>query len=160
MEVVLAVMVITVVVIGIGALIQQGSTAQLPAPSASDDVILGSTIPLDGSSRSQELRLSRREQGYHSLLTGKSGRAHIERSDVAILPRAAVVGEAMVALALADQLLHTFGGDTIGDLQAAVRRRRARSIWPRGGAARAQQGVSALPDNAAAEATPVVGTDA
>lgn len=94
------------------------------------------------------------------LLTGRSGRAHIERSDVAILPRAAVVGEAMVALALADQLLHTFGGDTIGDLQAAVRRRRARSIWPRGGAAKAQQGVSALPDNAAAEATPVVGTDA
>lgn len=94
------------------------------------------------------------------LLTGKSGRAHIERSDVAILPRAAVVGEAMVALALADQLLHTFGGDTIGDLQAAVRRRRTRSVWPRGGAAKAIQGVSALPDNAAAEATPVVGTDA
>jgi len=93
------------------------------------------------------------------LRTGKTGRAHIERSDVAILPRAAVVGEAMVALALADQLLSTFGGDTIGDLQAAVRRRRARSQWPRGGAA-AASGVSALPDNAAAEATPVQGQDA
>jgi chorismate synthase len=92
------------------------------------------------------------------LLTGKSGRAHIERSDVAILPRAAVVGEAMVALVLADQLLTTFGGDTIGDLQAAVRRRRARSTWPRGGGAKAG-GLSSLPDNAAAEAT-VVGMDA
>ena len=39
---------------------------------------------------------------------------------MAILPRAAVVGEAMVALVLADQLLVTFGGDTIGDLRAAV----------------------------------------
>ena len=80
---------------------------------------------------------------------------------MAILPRAAVVGEAMVALALADQLLHTFGGDTIGDLQAAVRRRRARSTWPRGGCRRARPPApDALPDNAAAEATPVVGTDA
>ncbi len=94
------------------------------------------------------------------LLTGRSGRAHIERSDVAILPRAAVVGEAMVALALADQMLHTFGGDTMGDLQAAVRRRRTRSMWPRGGAPKAARDVTALPDNAAAEATPVVGADA
>ena len=76
------------------------------------------------------------------------------------VPRAAVVGEAMIALALADQLLHTFGGDTIGDLQAAVRRRRARSRWPRGGTATALAAPDALPDNAAAEATPVTGTDA
>jgi chorismate synthase len=96
------------------------------------------------------------------LRTGKHGRAHIERSDVAILPRAAVVGEAMVALALADQVLHTFGGDTIGDLLAAVRRRRGRSQGPRGGrmVGPAGDAPDALPDNAAAEATPVVGTDA
>ena len=94
------------------------------------------------------------------LRTGKPGPAHIERSDVAILPRAAVVGEAMVALALADQLLHTFGGDTIGDLLAAIRRRRARSAGPRGGAAAGAAVQDALPDNAAAEATPVAGTDA
>jgi chorismate synthase len=94
------------------------------------------------------------------LRTGKPGRAHIERSDVAILPRAAVVGEAMVALALADQLLHTFGGDTIGDLLAAVRRRRARSAGPRGGTAAGASAPDALPDDAAAEATPVAGTDA
>jgi chorismate synthase len=94
------------------------------------------------------------------LRTGQAGRAHIERSDVAILPRAAVVGEAMVALALADQLLHTFGGDTIGDLQAAVRRRRVRSRWPRGGGATTAAAPDALPDNAAAEATPVTGMDA
>ena len=66
------------------------------------------------------------------LETGEVRRAHIERSDVAILPRAAVVGEAMLALALADALLADLGGDTIGDLRAAVRRRRARSMGPRG----------------------------
>jgi chorismate synthase len=65
------------------------------------------------------------------LVTGESGRAHIERSDVTVLPRAGVVGEAMVALALADALLTSFGGDSMGDLLAAVRRRRRRSAGPR-----------------------------
>jgi len=86
------------------------------------------------------------------LATGQSGRAHIERSDVAILPRAAIVGEAMVALVLADALMTTFGGDTIGDLHAAVRRRRARSVGPRGRSGAGEQEIR--PENAAAEATP------
>jgi chorismate synthase len=98
------------------------------------------------------------------LRTGRLGRAHIERSDVAILPRAAVVGEAMISLVVADALLTTFGGDTIADLQAAVRRRRLRSRGPRGGAesggTTAEALPDALPDDAAAEATPVVGADA
>ncbi len=61
------------------------------------------------------------------LATGEPGRAHIERSDVTVLARAAIVGEAMVALVLADELLYSFGGDTIGDLRAAVTRRRRRT---------------------------------
>ncbi|MEP7082192.1 MAG: chorismate synthase [Chloroflexota bacterium] len=61
------------------------------------------------------------------LATGEPGRAHIERSDVTVLPRAAIVGEAMVALVLADQLLFSFGGDTMSDLRAAVTRRRRRT---------------------------------
>jgi chorismate synthase len=94
------------------------------------------------------------------LATGRPGRAHIERSDVAILPRAAVVGEAMVALVLADALLATFGGDTMGDVLAAVRRRRLRSRGPRGEAVAEAAAPAALPDDAAAEAIPVAGTDA
>jgi chorismate synthase len=97
------------------------------------------------------------------LATGLPGRAHIERSDVAILPRAAVVGEAMVALVLADALLATFGGDTMGDLLAAVRRRRARSVGPRRGRSASSArdaGVAALPQDAATEATPVSADDA
>jgi chorismate synthase len=61
------------------------------------------------------------------MVSGEAGRAHIERSDVTVLARAAIVGEAMVALVLADELLYSFGGDTIGDLRAAVRRRRRRT---------------------------------
>ncbi len=72
------------------------------------------------------------------IVSGEAGRAHIERSDVAIMPRAAIVGEAMAALVLADALLTSFGGDTIGDLRAAVARRRRREKrpqlkWPRSG---------------------------
>jgi chorismate synthase len=61
------------------------------------------------------------------MATGESGRAHIERTDITVLPRAAVVGEAMVALALADELLVSFGGDSMADLRAAVARRRRRT---------------------------------
>jgi len=61
------------------------------------------------------------------MTTGESGRAHIERSDVTVLARAAIVGEAMVALALADELLYSFGGDSMADLRAAVARRRRRT---------------------------------
>jgi chorismate synthase len=61
------------------------------------------------------------------ITTGVPGRAHIERSDVTVLPRAAIVGEAMVALVLADELLYAFGGDSMGDLRAAVARRRRRT---------------------------------
>ena len=92
------------------------------------------------------------------LESGEVRRAHIERSDVAIIPRAAVVGEAMLALALADALLADLGGDTIGDVRLAVRRRRRRSEGPRGRAA-APGLLGALPDNAAVEATLVEGSD-
>jgi chorismate synthase len=42
--------------------------------------------------------------------------ATIERSDVCAVPAAAVVGEAMVAIVLADALLEKFGGDSIEEL--------------------------------------------
>ena len=61
------------------------------------------------------------------LATGEAGRAHIERSDVTVLARAGIVGEAMIALVLADELLYAFAGDTMGDLRAAVARRRRRT---------------------------------
>ena len=44
---------------------------------------------------------------------GTVGDAAVERSDVCAVPAAAVVGEAMVALVLADALLEKFGGDSL-----------------------------------------------
>jgi chorismate synthase len=54
------------------------------------------------------------------LTTMTESAAAIERSDVCAVPAAAVVGEAMVALVLADALVEKFGGDSIGELESAM----------------------------------------
>jgi chorismate synthase len=54
------------------------------------------------------------------LATMSSSPAAIERSDVCAVPAAAVVGEAMVALVLADALLERFGGDSLAALTRAM----------------------------------------
>jgi chorismate synthase len=63
--------------------------------------------------------------------------AAIERSDVCAVPAAAVVGEAMVALVLADAAIERFGGDSMTDLEhhhaEAMRAVRDRLTPSRGG---------------------------
>ena len=54
------------------------------------------------------------------LTTMVESPAAIERSDVCAVPAAAVVGEAMVALTLADALLERFGGDSVAALDRAM----------------------------------------
>lgn len=51
------------------------------------------------------------------LRDGSEGDAAVERSDVCAVPAAGVVGEAMVALVLADALLEKFGGDSVGEVR-------------------------------------------
>ena len=53
------------------------------------------------------------------LTTLEAAEAAIERSDVCAVPAAAVVGEAMTALVLADAFLEKFGGDALADIQAS-----------------------------------------
>ena len=61
------------------------------------------------------------------LVTGDAvDKAHYERSDISVVPAAGVVGEAMVMLTLADAMLDTFGGNTIGDTRDALDRYVAR----------------------------------
>ncbi len=59
------------------------------------------------------------------LATGKPATTRYERSDVCAVPRAAVVGEAMVAFVLANALLEKLGGDSLAEMRprfAALRR--------------------------------------
>jgi len=51
------------------------------------------------------------------LRDGSEADAATERSDVSAVPAAAVVGEAMVALVLADALLEKFGGDSMSEVR-------------------------------------------
>ncbi|HUJ25993.1 MAG TPA: chorismate synthase [Myxococcales bacterium] len=64
------------------------------------------------------------------LMTGLPDEAHVERSDTCAVPAAAVVGEAVVALCVADALLTKLGGDSMDELFAALRLawRRARPL--------------------------------
>jgi chorismate synthase len=62
------------------------------------------------------------------LTTMELSPAAIERSDVCAVPAAAVVGEAMVALVLADALLEKFGGDSIDELLDNWRAYRTRLV--------------------------------
>jgi chorismate synthase len=50
------------------------------------------------------------------LANGKPTGTHYERSDFCAVPRAAVVGEAMVAFVLADALIEKLGGDSLAEL--------------------------------------------
>jgi chorismate synthase len=50
------------------------------------------------------------------LATGQKVEAHYERSDVCVVPAAGVIGEAMVALVLAEAFLEKFGGDSMEEI--------------------------------------------
>lgn len=50
------------------------------------------------------------------LRTMKPAKAHVERSDACAVPAAAVIGESLVCLVLADALLTKFGGDSMQEI--------------------------------------------
>jgi chorismate synthase len=54
------------------------------------------------------------------VVTKETFLASVERSDVCAVAAASVVGEAMVAITLADALLEKFGGDSIRELSRNV----------------------------------------
>jgi chorismate synthase len=54
------------------------------------------------------------------LAAGEPAATRYERSDICAVPRAAVVGQAMVACVLADSLLEKVGGDSLAEMQPRV----------------------------------------
>jgi chorismate synthase len=65
------------------------------------------------------------------IATHEPAEALRERTDSCTVPAAAVVGEAMVALVLADAYRQKFGGDHIDDVLEAVRAYEERIRWRR-----------------------------
>ncbi len=63
--------------------------------------------------------------------TKEPEQAHKERTDSTVVPAAGVVGEAMMAIVLADAYREKFGGDHIDDVRAAIAAYRERIDWRR-----------------------------
>ena len=105
-------------------------------PERSGRSVTGTTRPTNnagglegGVTNGQDLRVSAWMKPISTLMkplrsidltTMTESEAAIERSDVCAVPAAAVVGEAMVALVLADAVVDKFGGDSIAELERAV----------------------------------------
>jgi len=58
-------------------------------------------------------------KSVHSI-SGEAVEAHIERSDTCAVPAAAVIGESLLALVLAEFVLEKFGGDSLAELLPRV----------------------------------------
>jgi len=56
------------------------------------------------------------------IATKKTADALVERADVCAVPAAGVIGEAVVAIDIADAVLEKFGGDSIGETSASFKR--------------------------------------
>ncbi len=54
------------------------------------------------------------------LATKEAFKAQYERSDTCVVPAAAVIGEAMVAIVLAQAVQEKFGGDSLEELKTNV----------------------------------------
>jgi len=55
--------------------------------------------------------------GSVDLATGEAKPAFAERSDVCAVPAAGVIGEAMLAIVLAEAFLEKFGGDSMSEIR-------------------------------------------
>jgi chorismate synthase len=127
--------------IGLGALAARRPGSQVHdeittvAGAGSDEVVV--TRPTNragglegGVTNGQELRITGYMKPISTLMKPlrsvdltslDEAPAAIERSDVCAVPAAAVVGEAMVCLILADAVLERFGGDSMRQLEAHFR---------------------------------------
>ena len=52
--------------------------------------------------------------------TGQAVKAHYERSDVCAVPSAAVIGESLLVLVVAEALLQKFGGDSMAEIRPRI----------------------------------------
>lgn len=126
--------------------------AELPGSQAHDEIVLpadGRTsrdLPLGrptnragglegGVTNGEDIRVTAHMKPIATLMrplrsvdlaTMTESLATVERSDVCAVPAAAVIGEAMVCLVLADALLEKYGGDSVGELLDHVAATRAR----------------------------------
>jgi chorismate synthase len=134
--------------IGIGPAVAEAPGSRvhdeiLPGPDATGEASIPLSRPTNnagglegGVTNGQDLRVTAYMKPISTLMkplrsvdltTMTVSPAAIERSDVCAVPAAAVVGEAMVAIVLADAVLEKFGSDSIEELVANWKAFRART---------------------------------
>jgi chorismate synthase len=116
------------------------AVATLPGSRVHDEIVPGPPLPVGvarptnnagglegGVTNGEDLRVTGYMKPISTLMqplrsvdlaTMHESPAAIERSDVCAVPAAAVVGEAMVAIVLADALIEKFGSDSVSELVA------------------------------------------
>jgi chorismate synthase len=73
--------------------------------------------PIDLRAAIKPISTMLKPMGSVDLKSKEKVQAHYERSDICIVPAAGVIGEAMVALVLADAFLEKFGGDSVVEIE-------------------------------------------
>jgi len=73
--------------------------------------------PIDLRAAMKPISTMKRPMRSVDLVSKERVEAHYERSDVCVVPAAGVIGEAMVALTLADAFLEKFGGDSVAEIE-------------------------------------------
>ena len=77
--------------------------------------------PIDLRAAMKPISTMKRPLRSVDLVSKERVDAHYERSDVCVVPAAGVIGEAMVALTLADAFLEKFGGDSVAEIERNLR---------------------------------------
>jgi len=114
------------------------AVARLPGTAAQDPIRWGAGRPMRTSNRAggteggttngeplvlrgamKPIATTVTRQDSVDLHTGQDTKMEYQRSDVCAVPAAGVVGEAMVALVLADVVHEKFGGDNVAETRAA-----------------------------------------
>ena len=90
-------------------------TSILPGASASGE--LADLLEAEWSAARPGEPVVRRPLGTADMVTKEPVQAAYERSDWCVVPAAGVIGEAMVALVLADAFLQKFGGDSLVEMK-------------------------------------------
>ncbi len=77
--------------------------------------------PVDLRAAIKPISTMKKPMASVDLATKERVEAHYERSDVCVVPAAGVIGEAMMALTLADAFLDKFGGDSMTEIGRNLR---------------------------------------
>jgi chorismate synthase len=119
--------------IGVGIEVSRSTGSQIHDEIGYNSTEHGFTRPTNraggiegGITNGEEIRISghlkpistlRQPLASVDVVTKKESAAAFERSDIVAVPAAGVIGEAMVAIVLADAAREKFGGDTLGEMK-------------------------------------------